>query len=246
MKKWLILVIVLLMVGCQSNTDEMTLKVNELQDQVSKLETTIIELEKENDLLANRVEELNARNSEEKIKDAIEELHEALAKAKEVNTQTSAEQVKDIIEELETMQSYVYPDLIELSNEEANMLRAFKVEYDPGVLIDASPLSICKLYLYSSSQKDFETCYELYIKDSEDIMGYVEKDEYLEIRNRDANFSYELFTDVYDLEVEIEDDEAIILWYAKDGYNDPLQGPFRYGFTLTKQDIWRVNFLPMQ
>lgn len=136
-------------------------------------------------------------------------------------------------------------NLLELSNNELDTYNKFKENYDEFILKDLSPLSICKLYLYSLKTKDYITEYELYTKDKDYVLW--SKEEHMNIPEEHRLKDFDIFINAEKLEVNINEKTAYIIWdYKKE--LDASAKPFRVGFSLTKNKngIWKVNFMPLQ
>ncbi|MBS4538254.1 hypothetical protein GOQ27_07250 [Clostridium sp. D2Q-11] len=137
-------------------------------------------------------------------------------------------------------------DLLELSEEEMGIYDEFKKNYDESELKGVEPLSICKMYLHAGYNKDYETQYELYIKDEEYVQWSKEED--MEFPEKDRMKSYEEFQSVENLKVDItEQKHANINWDHPEEVDSDGK-PYRFGFNLVKNKdgIWKVHFMPLQ
>lgn len=136
--------------------------------------------------------------------------------------------------------------LLELNDEEMEIYNEFKENYDESVLQGVEPLSVCKMYFYASTDKDYETQYELYIKDEEYVQW--SKEEHLSFSESDRMKEFDQFEKVEDLKVDITDSKhANVNWIYGDDFT--VDGnPIRMGFNLVKnkEGVWKVHFMPMQ
>ena len=142
-------------------------------------------------------------------------------------------------------------NLINLSEYETAKLNEFKSSYDDEVLLDLEALSVCKMYLFSGYMGDYETQYEFYTRNEDYVMWSKEEDENIPKEDRMSVKDFEIFYDVYDLNVEYIDrdnwTEAIITWSSKNGHYDENQEAWVYSFRLIKDnEVWKVAFVPMQ
>ncbi len=140
-------------------------------------------------------------------------------------------------------------DLLDLSQEELDAYNRFKSTYDGEKLRGLEPLSLMRLYIHAIMEKDYESQWELYIKD-EDYIGW-DKEYHMGIPDSDRITDFSVFENAVNIKVDYYDDQenASISWedkyleeYDNSGY------PFKYGFSLVKnkEGIWKVSFLPMQ
>lgn len=168
-----------------------------------------------------------------------------------------ADRVKVLESELEVLSNqaitYNYQeDLIDVTLMELDHYKAFKENYDVEALRGLSPLSVCKLYLYSNYVDDYESEFEFYTTLENYTMWT--KEEHLNFPEQDRKMAYDVFRQVYNLEVEYFYDEesgevesAGIRWNTHNGYVDEEYGSWVYTFSMVIEDgIWRVTFLPMQ
>lgn len=141
-------------------------------------------------------------------------------------------------------------NLLDLNDSETEKLNEFKANYDDQALLGVEPISICKMYLYSSYIGDYETEYELYTTEEDYVMSSKEEYDNIPEEHRKQGEDFKIFQDIYNLNVEYRNDDygerAIITWSSNNGYYDD-QGAWEYFFNLTKDDdIWKVSFVPMQ
>ncbi len=151
------------------------------------------------------------------------------------------------LKELSTLNNY-HEDLTDLNTYENLKFEEFRLNYDDKVLLGLEPISICKMYLYASLIKDYDTVYELYTTNEEGFFWTKEEDMNIPIIERMSDFT--VVEDVYNLKFEInksDDENAVITWNSKNGYFDENIGAHIYGFSFVKDgDVWKVSFLPMQ
>jgi len=173
----------------------------------------------------------------------------------QINENTNSLQIaSNFSEEIQDMESSIneienkinsnriYDSLISLDSYELKKYGEFKNEYDDQVLYGLNPISICKMYLYASWIKDYETQYEFYTTDEDYVLWT--KEEHLNFPESDSISDFSSYSRVYDLYVEYrafeETEEATVVWYVEDNDYDHI-------FSLVKEnDIWKVCFLPIQ
>lgn len=224
-------------------------KIERLRLEVDTLENTIDTLDAEKITMQesiNTMEEVkNEKNDEiEKLNSEIEKLNENI---------TDIGVIRKILE-----QNFDYSDgldnndedtsvetisFLDMDDDELVIYESFKKEYNDEMLRALEPFTIMKFYLYSGYMKDYETEFELYAECEEGEMTWT-KEEYMNIPDEDLRSDFGLFEETYNVEVAIEDNEAIVKWNSD--YDNETE--FRYGFRLMKNDgdIWKVCFLPMQ
>lgn len=140
-------------------------------------------------------------------------------------------------------------DLVNLSAEELDAYNNFKSNYDEEELRGLEPISVMRLYIHASMEKDYETQWELYIKD-ENYLGW-DKEEHLSMQDPDTHRDYSVFENAVNIDISYDEEDTgmYITWEDKylDGY-DSSGYPFKYGFGLVKNkdSIWKISFLPMQ
>ena len=190
-------------------------KLDDLKTDISLLKN----LSDENKILNDKVEILETQTKE--FKDEISILKESIT----INT---------------------YPmDLTDLSTYESLKFEEFRLNYDDNVLIGLEPVSICKMYLYTTLIGDYETQYELYTTNEEGF--FIPKEEYMKISREYKLPSYKPL-EVYKLNIKFDgpnEEYATITWYSN-GPIDERPEAF-HGFHLRKdKEIWKVSFVPMQ
>lgn len=137
-------------------------------------------------------------------------------------------------------------NLFELEKGELKIYNQFKENYDEEVLRDVEPLTICKMYFYARYNEDYETEYELLIKD-EEYVGWTKEEHMTFTHNYDRTEFYDEFKNVEDLQVSFHENTSDVNWK----YGDELDSngnEIRRGFLLVKNSngIWKVHFMPMQ
>jgi hypothetical protein len=65
-----------------------------------------------------------------------------------------------------------HKDLTDLTTYENLKFEEFKLNYDDKILIGLKPISICKMYLFASLTKDYETQYELYTSNKDGFFNF--------------------------------------------------------------------------
>ncbi|HBH12942.1 MAG TPA: hypothetical protein DDX29_07490 [Clostridiales bacterium] len=135
---------------------------------------------------------------------------------------------------------------MDLTDNELNAYNSFKESYNDMALTGLSPLSIMKLYLHAEKIKDYDTQYELYTRDEDQVMWT--KEEHLNIPESDRVKDFGIFEKATRRTVTINEGEAIVSWYSTHDSDEYNEDAWQYGFRLTMDDngIWRVGFLPMQ
>lgn len=192
------------------------------QAELGELKLEVVRLKEKSDTMRKDMETLEAENSE--LKSEISKLEELM----NLNDSNG--------------------DLTDLTLFEEARYEEFKASYNDGSLIGLGLLSVCKLYLYASAAKDYETTYELYTKNEKYVQWSKEEDRNFPESDRLKDFG--VYKDVYDLNIEYsesDEEHAAITWKSKNGDSDEKLGAYTYGFSLVKDgDIWKVSFLPIQ
>ena len=119
-----------------------------------------------------------------------------------------------------------------------DLYRSFLRTYDQSVLKDATPVEIVGLYYYSAQLKDFETQYELYIKDEGHLQ--IPKDEYM---NGEHQHIEDIRLEFKEMEFEKKLNGEGVVTLTK--YPDEQE--IVLGFQLIQTDNgWRPPFMPTQ
>lgn len=140
-------------------------------------------------------------------------------------------------------------DLLDLSQEELVAYNNFKSTYDEVELRGLEPISIMKLYLHACMEKDYETEWELYSKE-ENQLGW-DKEYHMSIKETDRRRDYSVFENAVNIRTFYDKDDVYASISFEDKYLEEydISGyPFRFGFSLVKSKagIWKVAFMPMQ
>lgn len=140
-------------------------------------------------------------------------------------------------------------DLTNLSQEELDVYNRFKSNYDEEDLRGLEPLSVMKLYIRSIMEKDYETEWELFIKE-EKYLGW-DKEHHMSMYNRDIDRDYSVFENAVNIRYGYDEDGRYVSISFEDKYLQEYDNsgyPFRFSFGLAKNkdEIWKVVFLPMQ
>lgn len=138
-------------------------------------------------------------------------------------------------------------DLLGLSQEESDVYDRFKSTHNEEELRGLEPISVMKLYIHSGVEKDYETEWELYTK-NDNQLGW-DKDYHMSIPDSDRKTDYSVFKNALNMRCEEGVQYTVISWEGKYwGEYDGEGNPFRYSFSLVKSEdgIWKVCFLPMQ
>lgn len=225
-----------------------TARIKDLRGNVETLEMTIETLEGEKAAMVKTMDglevDLVGKNDEiDKFKVKIEILNDnssditAIRKILEENFDYDEVTEKEDISHVETI------SFLDMGEDELRIYESFKEEYNDEMLTAVEPFAIMKFYLYSGYMKDYETEYELYEEYVEGGMNWT-KEEHMNFPEEDQRQDYGIFEEAYDVEVEMNGDQAVVKWNS-DYDNDE---DFKYGFRLEKNDngIWKVGFMPMQ
>lgn len=220
-------------------------KISALDTDLHLKNQTISELETEKQSLVQEIEGKMTQivQLEEKVSSLQSEL-EALdldSDARDYVKRAMDKFFNEYLNQSETTESFM-----ELSDNELNAYNSFKENYDDMALTGLSPLSIMKLYLHAEKIKDYDTQYELYTRDEDQVMWT--KEEHLNIPENDRVKDFGIFEKATRRTVTINEGEAIVSWYSNhdsDAYNEDA---WQYSFRLAMDDngIWQVGFLPMQ
>lgn len=140
-------------------------------------------------------------------------------------------------------------DLLNLSQEELDAFNRFKFDYDEEELRGLEPISVMKLYIRSIIEKDYETEWELFIKD-EKHLGW-DKEDHMNMYDKDTNRNYGVFQNAVNIRQGYDEDGEYVSVSFEDKYLDEYDNsgnPFRFSFGLVKNEngIWKASFLPMQ
>lgn len=212
----------LIFVGC-SDTQQSDL--DGIKQEMSDLKTEIAELKTEILMQNTKSNEGNKNNTN---------IEDFVAEFEKMNDELLT------LKESIVLNTY-HEDLTDLNTYESIKFEEFRLSYDDEFLIDLDPISICKMYLYASLIKDYETQYELYTTNEGGF--FWSKEEDLNIPNKRRMSDYTMFEDVYNLNVELKgenEDLATITWFSKNRV-------YINGFSLQKHgDVWKVSFVPMQ
>ncbi|MDP3387381.1 MAG: hypothetical protein Q8S24_09110 [Eubacteriales bacterium] len=215
------------------NTD-----LNSKDQKISQLETEnqslIQELENKEVQIAELQGDISTLQSEVESLDMDSEAREYVKRAMD-------KFFNDYLDQIEPVESFM-----DLNDSELNAYNSFKENYNDMALTGLSPLSIMKLYLYAVKTKDYDTQYELYTKDENQVMWT--KEEHLNIPDNDRIKDFGIFEKATRRTVTINEEEAIVSWYSAHDSGAYNEGPLQYGFRLTMDDngIWWVGFMPMQ
>jgi len=119
-----------------------------------------------------------------------------------------------------------------------DLYKSFVRTYDQTVLKEATPVEIVGLYYYSAQLKDFETQYELYIKEEGHL--YLPKEEYM---NAEHQHIEDFRLEFKEMEFETSLNGEGVVTLTK--YPEEQENVF--GFQLVRTDNgWRPTFMPTQ
>ncbi len=136
--------------------------------------------------------------------------------------------------------------LLDLSPKELEAFEQFQSDRDDIHLMGLSPLSIMKLYLHAEVQRDFLTQYYLYYLDNQSALWSLE--EHLAIPNEDRVQDFGVFENASRVVVWEQGNLANVSWYS-DHFSEAYdEDAWQYYFHLTRNEnnVWKVNFIPMQ
>lgn len=220
-------------------------KIEALNNDLMMKEQTISQLENETQSLTQEIEDNEIRIAElESNVSSLQAELDALDLDKDARDYVKRLMDKffnDYFNQTESTESF-----IELTDSELNAYNSFKENYNDMALTDLSPLSIMKLYLHAAKIKDYDTQYELYTRDENQVMWT--KEEHLNIPENHRMEDFGIFETATGRTVTINDGEAIVSWFSAHDSDAFDEDAWQYGFRLTMDDdgIWRVGFMPMQ
>ena len=219
MKKILLVMMIgILLVGCNQTNSA---SIRDLEQEIEKLKVELVLLEG----MKSRIETLEAQ---------VVSLETQLA-----------EGVSSTMTYTAPATSVDYLDPFEMTEMEYELFDKFVYgEYNSIVLEDVSPLSIFKMYIYADFLEDYKTQYQFFTKEKEIPMTL---EEFMDDKESSGLMDFDIFFDVYNVNVKEDDEIAVISWQSKNGFTDSQSGAFTYTFSLRKEGkIWRVEFMPMQ
>lgn len=222
MKKILLVMMIgILLVGCNQTNSQ---AIRDLEQEIEKLKVELVLLEG----MKTKVEDLEAQ---------IAMLENKLSESSVVTT--TSEYTSPAV-----IGGYVDP--FELTEAEYELYDKFVYGgYNNALLENVEPLTIFKMYVYADFMEDYKTQYQLFTTKEDSIPMTI--DEYVQDKKSAGLMNFDIFFDVYNVEVKEGDDHAVISWNSKNGYTDDQAGDFTYTFSLAKEGkIWRVEFMPMQ
>lgn len=220
-------------------------KIEALNNDLILKDQTINQLENENQSLNQEIEDNEIRIAElESNVSSLQAELDALDVDKDARDYVKRLMDKffnDYFNQSESTESFMA-----LTDNELNAYNSFKENYNDMALTGLSPLSIMKLYLHAEKIKDYDTQYELYTRDENQVMWT--KEEHLDIPESDRVKDFGIFETATRRTVTINDGEAIVSWYSTHDSDAYDEDAWQYGFRLTMDDngIWRVGFIPMQ
>ncbi|PKM70276.1 MAG: hypothetical protein CVU93_02900, partial [Firmicutes bacterium HGW-Firmicutes-18] len=153
-------------------------KIETLNAELNLKNQAINQLEIEKQSHANDIEVKDTEIAE--LEDKINSLQSDLdsldmdSDAREYVRRAMEKFFNEYLEQVEPEESFM-----NLTDNELNAYNSFKENYNDMALTGLSPLSIMKLYLYAVKTKDYDTQYELYTKDENQVMWT--KEEHLSI-----------------------------------------------------------------
>jgi hypothetical protein len=220
-------------------------KIEGLNAELNLKDQAISQLEIEKQTHANDIEVKDTKIAE--LEDKINSLQSDLdsldmdSDAREYVRRAMEKFFNEYLEQVEPAESFM-----NLTDNELNAYNSFKENFNDMALTGLSPLSIMKLYLYAEKIKDYETQYELYTSDENQVMWT--KEDHLKIPENDRIKDFGIFEKATRRTVTINEGEAIVSWYNTHDSGAYNEDPWQYGFRLTMDDngIWRVGFMPMQ
>lgn len=166
------------------------------------------------------------------------------------NTKTSENKLNEVPDNIVVMDIGPNKPTFMLSSEEQMVFDLFKVSKDDTLLIDLEPISIAKLYIEATLNKDYETQYALYYTEDlgEGGMGWT-LEEHLKIPEKDRgaeDFIYKSLTPLANGEfIQTEEDFGYIKYTrVEEGSSEAIN----MGFQMKRgeNNIWKVCFMPIQ
>lgn len=148
---------------------------------------------------------------------------------------------KDGISEKELTTGGDSYDDLELNDKEREAYESFKQDYDPEVLKLMDPISIAKMYIQASIERDWETEYELYTKREDRVRwSKQEHKEIVEAEKTSPEKVKEAFSGLgAGTFNQTSNFEGYISFVNKNG---------EQGFQMVKDEngVWKVSFMPIQ
>ncbi|MBV1757517.1 MAG: hypothetical protein KMY55_06695 [Dethiosulfatibacter sp.] len=220
-------------------------KIEGLNAELNMKDQTISQLETEKQTLVQEIEGNKVKIAElESDLSSLQSEMESLdldSEAREYVKRAMDKFFNDYLDQVEPAESFM-----DLTDNELNSYNSFKEDYNDMALTGLSPLSIMKLYLHAEKIKDYDTQYELYTRDEDQVMWT--KEEHLSIPESDRVKDFGIFETATRRTITINEGEAIVSWYSNHDSEAYNEDSWQYDFRLTMDDngIWRVGFIPMQ
>jgi hypothetical protein len=139
--------------------------------------------------------------------------------------------------------------IFELTDEEFKAYELIKKDKNEEHLLGLSPISVAKLYIQASFDKDYETEYALY--DTRDVINGVgwTLEEHLKITENDHMTKEEIYEYLVPLingEFEELSDSGGVIRYQRRPIDTNEDGGMGFQVKKTDKGIWKVCFMPIQ
>ena len=139
--------------------------------------------------------------------------------------------------------------IFELTDEEYKAYELIRKDKNEEHLLGLSPISVAKLYIQASFDKDYETEYALY--DTTDVINGVgwTLEEHLKIKENDRwtkEQIYEYLVPLVNGEFEELSDSGGVIRYQRRPIDANEDGGMGFQVKKTDKGIWKVCFMPIQ
>ena len=139
--------------------------------------------------------------------------------------------------------------IFELTDEEYKAYELIRKDKNEEHLLGLSPISVAKLYIQASFDKDYETEYALY--DTTDVINGVgwTLEEHLKIKENDRwtkEQIYEYLVPLINGEFEELSDSGGVIRYQRRPIDANEDGGMGFQVKKTDKGIWKVCFMPIQ
>lgn len=139
--------------------------------------------------------------------------------------------------------------IFELTDEEYKAYELIRKDKNEEHLLGLSPISVAKLYIQASFDKDYETEYALY--NTTDVINGVgwTLEEHLKIKENDRwtkEQIYEYLVPLINGEFEELSDSGGVIRYQRRPIDANEDGGMGFQVKKTDKGIWKVCFMPIQ
>ena len=162
---------------------------------------------------------------------------------------TPAERKVETPETLTEKENVSAEFIFELTDEEYKAYELIRKDKNEEHLLGLSPISVAKLYIQASFDKDYETEYALY--DTTDVINGVgwTLEEHLKIKENDRwtkEQIYEYLVPLINGEFEELSDSGGVIRYQRRPIDANEDGGMGFQVKKTDKGIWKVCFMPIQ